>query len=150
MTTTITQPLLMAIETLEMSKAHINEAMLTRLKALLPDNGDVIESDIELFEIDDLTEMKALVKSIQKQVVNDRGEILSTATIRDLSSLTGCITSLVRLFKVEQSSIDNAKEIDEIFNACLASIGTLTPEQQKPFFDELSDTKWGMVRDIPK
>jgi len=145
MTTTITQPLLTAIETLEMSKAHINEQMLARLQALLPDKGDAIEPEIEPFEIDDLTEMKALVKNIQKQVVNDRGEILSTATIRDLSSLTGCITSLVRLFKVEQSSIDNAKAIDEIFNACMASLSKLTPEQQKPFMDELSNPRWGMV-----
>jgi len=150
MNNTVIKPLETAIETLEMSQAHLTECMQVRLQALLPDKGDVTAPEIEPFEIDDLTEMKALVKNIQKQVVNDRGEILSTATIRDLSSLTGCITSLVRLFKVEQSSIDNAKEIDEIFNACLASIGMLTPEQQKPFFTELSKSKYGMVRDARK
>jgi len=145
MTNNVTQPLITAIETLEMSKAHITNDMQVRLQALLPDKRDVTEPEVEPFHIDDLTEMKALVKNIQKQVVNDRGEILSTATIRDLSSLTGCITSLVRLFKVEQSNIDTAKEVNEIFNACIAAVGCLTPEQQEPFFEELSKTKWGMV-----
>ncbi|RLB67969.1 MAG: hypothetical protein DRH08_02295 [Deltaproteobacteria bacterium] len=145
MTSPITQPLMTAIETLEMSKAHINETMAARLQALLPDKGDVKEPEIERFEISDLDEMKALVKSIQKQVVTDSGEILSNASIRDLASLTGCITSLIRLFKAEQATIDTAKAVNEIHNAVIAAIGCLTPEQQAPFFIEISKTKWGMV-----
>jgi len=150
MSSLIDIPLMAAIQTLELSRPLLTPEMTARLLVLCPERPLIIAPEIEPFEIDDLTEMKALVKSIQKQVVNDRGEILSTATIRDLSSLTGCITSLVRLFKVEQSSIDAAREVNEIFNACMAAIGTLTPEQQKPFFTELSNPKWGMVRDVPK
>jgi len=135
-----------AIEALEMTKAHLTEDMQVRMHALLPDKGDVKEPEIERFEISDLDEMKSLVKTIQKQVVTDSGEILSTASIRDLSSLTGCITSLVRLFKAEQATIDTAKEVNVIFEACMAAIGCLTPEQQVPFFEELSKTKWGMVK----
>lgn len=141
----VTQPLMTAIETLEISQAHLTEDMNVRLQELLPDKGDVMAPEIEKFEVSDLDEMKALVKSIQRQVVTNQGDILSTASIRDLSSLTGCITSLIRLFKAEQATIDTAKEISEIFDACLASIGCLTPEQQAPFFEELSKTKWGMI-----
>jgi len=99
----------------------------------------------EPFDPSDLDELKSLVKAIQRQVVFDNHQILSSASIRDLSSLTGAITSLLRLFTASQKTIDDAKAIQSLFNAVMSTISILPEKYKKVFWTELEQPKYGFV-----
>lgn len=98
----------------------------------------------KIFPPSRLVELDEIVSKMLTRIVDGDNEFLSTATLRDISSTVGAMISLLRLFDSSQKKIDHAKEVDELFNAVMASISCLTPSQQKPFFDSLSDPKWGM------
>ena len=100
--------------------------------------------DPNTFSPSRIVEMNEVVSKMLTRLVDGDNELLSTATLRDISSTVGAITSLLRLFDSSQKKVDHAREVEELFNAVMSAISRLTPSQQKPFFDELENPKWGM------
>ena len=92
---------------------------------------------VKPFTPDRLDELNGIVSKMLTRVLDDKNELLSTASLRDISSLTGAVTSLLRLFDSSQKNIDTAKEIGELFSAVMDAISCLTPVQQKPFWHSL-------------
>ena len=69
-------------------------------------------------------------KGVKKSLRNN-------AATRDLSSLIGGITSLLRAFSAQQQKVDEAKELGDLKEAVLAAIGSLDSAAQQRFFDTL-------------
>ena len=85
----------------------------------------------------ELDTLFTLVKTLQAKVVTGSGDLLANATTRDLSSLIGGITSLLRAFSAQQQKVDEAKELGDLKAAVLASIETLDTAAQQRFFKTL-------------
>jgi len=99
------------------------------------------EDDMDLFEKFDPSELDnlfALVKTLQRKVVTDTGNLLTNASTRDLSSLIGGITSLLRAFSAQQAKVDEAKELGDLKQAVLAAIESLdNPAAAEIFYETL-------------
>lgn len=104
--------------------------------------GDMEE--IEPCGAKQLNNMHKITQTLLQNIVDDNHEIRSDATMRDVSSAVGSMTSLLRLFSSTQDKIDSSKAVDEIFNATTSAISKLTLEQQKPFWREIKRPEWGM------
>jgi len=127
--------MLVAIESLEMSRGLLDEGMKARLSALVTDRSDT--EPFEKFAPSELDALFTLVKTLQVKVVKGDGDILVNATARDLASLIGGITSLLRAFSTQQQRVDEAKELGDLKSAVLAAIRSLTTEAQERFYIEL-------------
>ena len=58
------------------------------------------------------------------------GELLANSSTRDLASLTGSITSLLRAFASHQQKINDAEEMGDLKGAVLAAIMPLPEDAQ--------------------
>lgn len=134
MSNTVHRNLKAAIESLEMSQGLLDDAMKKRLLTLGGGHYDPEEEPFKQFDPSELDALFTLVKTIQAKVVTDEGEILANATTRDIASLTGSITSLLRAFASHQQKIDEAKELADLKEAVLAAIMSLPKEAQDRFF----------------
>ena len=70
-------------------------------------------------------------------VVTNDNKLLDSASTRDLSSLIGGITSLLRAFSAQQQKVNEAKELGTLKEAVLAAIKPLNSSAQQRFYDTL-------------
>jgi len=131
----VNQNLHVAIETLEMSQGLLDDEMKKRLIALTSNSEGL--DQFERFDPTELDSLFTLVKTLQRKVVTNDSNLLANATTRDLSSLIGGITSLLRAFSAQQQKVDEAKEIGDLKAACIASIEVLDSSAQVRFYEKL-------------
>jgi len=124
-----------SIETLELSKGLLDDSMKKRLIALTFETESSVE--FEKFDPSELDTLFTLVKTLQRKVVTNDSNLLANATTRDLSSLIGGITSLLRAFSAQQAKVDEAKELGDLKQAVLAAIESLDSSAQAKFYEKL-------------
>jgi len=131
----VQKSVLVAIEALELNSGLIDDAMKLRISRLL--GNDELSISFDKFEPSELDALFTLVKTLQAKVVTNDGGLLSSTTTRDLTSLIGGITSLLRAFSVQQQKIDDAKEMGNLKEAVLAAIMILSTDAQNRFYTKL-------------
>jgi len=131
----LNQSLHVAIETLEMSRGLLDEEMKKRLASLISDKED--ERPIQKFEVCELDTLYSLILNLQFKILTGDGELLADATSRDVASLIGATSALLRAFVSHQKTVDQVKEEADLKFAVLAAIETLDPENQQIFFETL-------------
>ena len=99
-------------------------------------NSGQMES-FEKFAPTELDALFTLVKTLQAKVVTGDGELLANSSTRDLASLTGSITSLLRAFASHQQKINDAEEMALLKESVLAAIMPLPEDAQQRFFEVL-------------
>ena len=112
---------------------------LNALKELVGEEDQEANTPIlfQEFVPSELDTLFTLVKVLQAKVVTGSGDLLANATTRDLSSLIGGITSLLRAFSAQQQKVDEAKELGDLKQAVLAAIESLDSAAQQRFFKTL-------------
>ena len=119
-------------------KDVLTAIQLEALKKLVEQEElNVIPFEFERFDPTELDTLFTLVKTLQRKVVTNDSNLLANATTRDLSSLIGGITSLLRAFSAQQQKVDEAKEMGDLKEAVLAAIETLDSSAQQRFYDKL-------------
>jgi len=99
---------------------------------------ETLPTQFEKFDPTELDTLFTLVKNLQRKVITNDSNLLANATTRDLSSLIGGITSLLRAFSAQQAKVDEAKELGDLKQAVLAAIESLDdPTAQGRFFSTL-------------
>jgi len=131
----VQKSVLVAIEALELNSGLIDDAMKLRISRLL--GNDELSISFDKFEPSELDALFTLVKTLQAKVITNDGGLLSSTTTRDLTSLIGGITSLLRAFSVQQQKIDDAKEMGNLKEAVLAAIMILSTDAQNRFYTKL-------------
>jgi len=118
----------------------LNSSSLTgkQKETLYALSGKKQEQREDKFSPSEVDKQYQLVKKIRDQVVDNRGDILLAATVKDVSALISSINSLISLFLKAQQQIDAASEMADLKNAVIQAIGTLEPEQQARFYDSMS------------
>lgn len=80
-----------------------------------------------------------LVKKIRDQVVDNAGNVLADAGVRELAGLVSAINALIGLFIRNENMIDHAREKANLQEAVLHAISGLPKEQQAIFFERLGE-----------
>jgi len=124
------------IQHLEANKHLLTNDHLHTLLGLAQ-GSRVVDEQFEKFDPTELDTLLTLVKSLQRKVVTSDSDLLANATTRDLSSLIGGITSLLRAFSAQQQKVDEAKELGSLKEAVLAAIEVLDSTAQQRFFNTL-------------
>ena len=91
------------IEYLLKHKEFLTEEQLGKLNQLLCNTGN--DGTFEKFAPTELDALFSLVKTLQAKVVTGDGELLANSSARDLASLAGSITSLLRAFSAQQQKV---------------------------------------------
>jgi len=125
------------IRHLETNKHLLTEDHLRILSELVQDDR-VVGDQFERFDPTELDSLYTLVKTLQRKVVSNDSNLLSNATTRDLSSLIGGITSLLRAFSAQQHKVDEAKEMGDLKQAVLEAIVPLPEDARQRFFNSLN------------
>ncbi len=120
-------------------KDVLTTSQLVTLKELLgnDENQEPILVEFEEFEPTELDSLYTLVKTLQRKVITNDSNLLANATTRDLSSLIGGITSLLRAFSAQQQKVDEAKEMGDLKQAVLEAIMPLPEDVRQRFFNSL-------------
>lgn len=104
-----------------------------RLKALV---GKEESQRLTITEVD---KQFALVKKLRDQVIDNQGNILDDAGVRELASLVSSINALIGLFLKNESLIDHAREKYNLQEAVLHAISGLSKEEQALFFERMGE-----------
>ena len=91
------------IEYLLKHKEFLTEDQREKVNQLLFKKGN--DGTFEKFAPTELDTLFALVKNLQTKVVTGDGELLANSSARDLASLAGSITSLLRAFSAQQQKV---------------------------------------------
>ena len=125
------------IEYLLKYKEFLTEEQLGKLNPL---TGKTAENGtFERFAPSELDTLFTLVRTLQAKVVTGDGELMANSSARDLASLAGSITSLLRAFSAQQIKIDEAKEMGDLKQAVLDAIMPLPEEARNRFFKSLEE-----------
>lgn len=89
------------------------------------------------FEPSELDVLYSMIKVLQQKVITSSGDLLEDCSARDIASLVGATTSLLRAFSAERKKLDDVREMGNLKEAVLASIMTLDTEAQSRFFKTL-------------
>ena len=126
-----------SIEVIELSKGLLDDSMKHRLNVAIgmPSNDD--NELFSRFEPSELDILYTMIQVLQKKVITSSGDLLADCSARDIASLVGATTSLLRAFSAEQKKLDDVREMGNLKEAVLASIMTLDTEAQSRFFKTL-------------
>lgn len=80
-----------------------------------------------------------LVRKIRDQVVDNSGNILGEAGVRELASLVSAINALISLFLKNEGLIDHAREKSQLQEAVLHAVSGLPKEEQAMFFARMDE-----------
>jgi len=112
---------------------------LNTLKELVgyEEDQEITPVVFEKFEVGKLDILFAMVQTIQLKVITSSGDLLENSTARDVSSLVGAITALLRAFVSHQKTIDQAQAEGDLKAACIAAIEVLDSAAQQRFYETL-------------
>ena len=92
------------IRHLETNKHLLTGEHLRTLSLLVQEDDSGVDV-FEKFQPTELDTLFTLVKTLQAKVITGEGNLLANTTTRDLSSLIGGITSLLRAFSAQQQKV---------------------------------------------
>jgi len=123
------------IEYLLKHKEFLTVEQLEKLNQLIRNTGE--EGAFDKFAPNELDTLFTLVKTLQAKVVTGDGDLLASSSARDLASLAGSISSLLRAFAAQQMKVDEAKEMGALKQAVLDCIMPLPEDARQRFFKSL-------------
>lgn len=120
-------------------KDVLTVAQLNTLKELVgyEEDQEVTPVVFEKFDANKLDILFAMVQTIQHKVITNSGDLLESSSARDISSLVGAISALLRAFVSHQKTIDLVKEEADLKFAVIAAIETLESAAQQRFYETL-------------
>lgn len=114
--------------------ALLTEEQLASMKAIIRRNGGTID-----FTVDEVTRQYQVFRRMQEQVSDVDGNLIASASIKDVSSVIASMNSLIGLFLRAQKEIDSVKQEADLKEAVLSAIGGLDAGSQAMFFKRLEE-----------